>query len=96
MLVLLIYQRKPVIVTPTIQLFFRQVFSGNKMMCSTMRRPIDGYGLMTSLKDEILSSYPDCTLTASMDGGYVLKNVAFTFKVYKSGENHFTEVKKNS
>lgn len=50
----------------------------------------------TRIKDEILSSYPDCNVTASTDGGYVLKNATFTFRVYKSGENHFTEVKKNS
>lgn len=48
------------------------------------------------IKDEILAGYPDCNVTATTEGGYILKNATFTFRVYKNGENYFTEVKKNS
>lgn len=47
------------------------------------------------IKDDILKVYPDCIVTESPDkSGYILKNSVFTFRLYKVGDEYFTEVKK--
>lgn len=50
----------------------------------------------TRIKDEILNAYPDCSVTASANEIYLLRNTGFSFRVYISGNNYFTEVKKNN
>ncbi|WP_214227701.1 hypothetical protein [Pedobacter sp. B4-66] len=56
---------------------------------------IESFINVTLIKDDLLKVYPDCSVTESSDkSSYILKNSAFTFRVYKSGEDYFTEVKK--
>jgi hypothetical protein len=49
------------------------------------------------IKADMLAEYPDCVVTELPDkSGYLLKNSTFIFKVYKAGNDYFTEVKKNN